>query len=261
MNQFRIFLRMERKTALAWTVGSSAYVLLMGILFVVMGGGDGLQELIDSYPSEILDAFGGQDIGNPVGFLNAEFGAFAPLVYGIFLLMLISKHLSGAQESGRIDHVMARPLSRKQYYWSLLGAALVVFLVLLVGLILSAVLGFLGEASGREMLGLVGFMVDLVPYALLMIGLGGLLGSLFHQRAKGNILGAIVVALSFLLDMAARLSSDLEALAWVTPIGLLGKSNLADGDPSAVYWLVSMGLAAIFAFLGARVWDRKQLVA
>ncbi len=261
MNQFQVFLRMEKKPLLAWALGTGVYVALMGLIYVAMGGGEGLAELAESYPQEILDAIGAEDLSTVKGFLGAEFGAIAPLVFGIFLIMLMTKHLAGAEEGGRLDHVLARPVPRALYYWSLLGAGATIYAVILAVAAVFGVLGFAAVAEPSDLPGIVGAMVDMLPFGLIFLGLGGLLGAAFHQRGRANAFGAGAVVLFFAMDFASRLVDSLEWLTYVTPMGYLGRSDLAGGDLDIGYVAFSLAAAGLTAVGGWQLFIRKQLYA
>ncbi len=261
MNQFRVFLRMERKATMAWALGTGAFVGLMGIVYVAMGGSEGLSELAQAYPQEILEAIGADDLTSVLGFLRAEFGSLGPLVFSIFLVTLMTKHLAGAEEGGRLDHTLARPLRRSTYYWSLLAAGACIYAAILLVAALAGVAGFAAEASARELAGIVGLMADMLPFGLTFLSLGALLGALFHRRSQANVAGAGIAAALFALDFVARLASNAQWAGYLTPFGYLGRSDLANGHPDLGYLAFALSSSILLAFAGWFFFDRKDLYA
>lgn len=262
MKPVHVVLRSERAPMLAWSLGLAAYMLMLGAVFSAFDPGE-LEALMENYPEDLLKVFGDiTTIGTVDGFLEAELASLFPLVLGVFAVMLMTKHLAGAEEQGRLDHVLARPLTRRSYYWHLLLAGATIVAVMLAGGALGGILGFaLADAGPRELAGIIGFMLDLLPLGLFYLGLGAVCGSLFHRRAPANLLGTVVVVVLYMLDVVARLVQDLDWLAYWTPNGYLSKSDLYNADPHLGYLAFALGLALLLAYLGSVVFDRKDLYA
>ncbi len=264
MNPVAPFLGSERRPLIAWSVGLAAFTLLLGLVYASFDDPAELDRLLENYPEELLEVFGGagQEIGSVKGFLGVEMAAYMPLLLGIFAVMYATKHLSGAEENGALDHLLARPITRQQYYWGLIAAGSITLTTMLLGASLGGIIGFaVAGASARDLVGIVGLMLDFLPIALLYLALGALTGSLNHRRATANIVGIVVVIVFFAIDVVARLVDDLDWLVWLTPHGYLGKSDLFDGDPHLGYLVFCLGLGGVLAWAGSWWFDRKDLYA
>ncbi len=262
MNQIRVFLRSERTPTLAWSLGLAAYVFLMGAIFASFDAAD-LNALLENYPEDLLEVFGDiQDFGSVDGFLQAELGGYFALVLGVFAVMLMTKHLAGAEEQGLFDHVLARPITREAYYWQLVAAGTAILGVMLAGAAIGGMIGFsMADTGPRELVGIFGIMFDFLPIGVFYLALGAACGAVFHRRARANILGIVVVFSGFIMDVAARIVEDLDWLAYWTPNGYLSKSNLYDAEPHLGYLAFAFGLAIVLAYAGSVAFDRKDLYA
>ncbi len=260
MKHYQVILRMNRRSIIAWSSGVSAYVLLMGLIFIAFGGAEALGDLAESYPEEILEAFT-SDIASVQGFLEAEAGTFLPVVFGIYLIMGMAKYLAGAEEDGRLDHLLARPISRDAYYWHTLLAGGIGFAIIMAAATIGGVIGFAGEATGKELLGIAGMMFEQFLLGLVFLGLGGLLGAAFHRRGAANATGAGIVVTFFFLALASRVSADLDWMAWLTPLGYRFRSDLFDGDLDPAFLAVCVLLSTGTALAGWLIFRRKNLYA
>ncbi len=259
MNQFTIFWRLERKPLIGWALGLGAFIVLMGLVFTTSASD--FEQLWEDYPDTIKEFIPEGDLSSIGGFLQLEAGSFFPIMFAIFLVMLMSKHLSGAEESGRLDHALARPVTRAAYYWNLHLAVLAIFATLLAAIALAGILGFSGDATGRDVLGIIGFSFEFLPLGIAFIGIGGLTGALFHRRSQSNGVGVAVAVLFFALSIVGRVATDFDWVSNLTPMGLLDRSDLFEGQLDAVYTIACLTLGAVTSVAGWWVFENKNLYA
>ncbi len=258
MKPYQVFFRMERRGIFSWAAGAGLLLLLFGIIYGVFGQ-EQFDELLEAYPPELLEAF--PDISSINGFIKAEAGSFLPLVFGLYLVFLMTKHFAGAEEGGRLDHVMARPITRTTYYWNTLLGGAMGYAIIVAAMTLGALAGFAAVASPRELLGIVGLMFEYFILGLPFLALGGLLGSAFHRRGPANGVGAGIVVFFFAVDFAGRLIDGAPWLAYLSPMGFQARSNLFDGEPSLLYFTIVPGFSLLAALAGWLVFRRKNLYA
>ncbi len=261
MNQFRIFWRLERRPMIGWALGVGGFLLLMGLVYAGAGGSEEFGQLWETYPDSIKEFIPEGDLSSAGGFLELEAGSFFPLMFGIMLIMMMTKHLSGAEETGRLDHALARPVTRLGYYWHLHLGVLAVYGVILAAGAAGAILGFANELDGQQTLGIIGMMAEYIPLGIAFIGIGGLVGAAFHQRSKSNGAGIAVVILFFAITIVSRVVDELEWLGKINPIGLRDQSDLFNGELDAAYVLVSLAIGAACSVGGWLIFERKNLYA
>ncbi len=260
MKQFLVTLRLTRRSIISWSLGVAAYLALMGIIYDALGGAEELSRLAEAYPQELLEAFA-EDFSSIEGFIDAEAGTFFPVVFGIYLVMASTRWLAGAEESGVLDHFLARPVGRDAYYWNILLAITIGFAAICVAALIGAELGFIGETSGKDAAGLVGWMAEHFILGLLFIGLGGLLGSAFHRRGQANAVGAGIVVAWWVMEFAARTVDQLAWMSYWTPMGYRTRSHFYTGDPDPAFLVICIIGGAALAVAGWLVFRRKNLYA
>lgn len=261
MNQFRIFWRLERKPLIGWSAGVGGFLLLMGLVYAGAGGGEGFAELWEQYPDTIKDFIPAADLSTAGGFVKVEAGTFFPLLFGIMLVMMMTKHLSGAEETGRLDHALARPVTRFVYYWHLHLAVLALYCAILLAALIGTYVGFAAELDGDIAVRFLGMWVEYIPLGIAFVGVGGLVGAAFHQRGKSNGLGIGIVVAFFAMGLIARLVDELDWLADLTPIGLHEQSDLYNGELDLAYTIVSLVVGILASVGGWIIFDRKNLYA
>jgi putative exporter of polyketide antibiotics len=146
MNQWPVILRLYRGNIIGWSAGVGGYILLMGLVYAAMGGAEGLADLAEAYPQEILEVFGAEDLTSANGFLSVDFGAFAPLIFALFIIKVVTKYLAGAEVPGALDQALARPISRNHYFWQLMAAAGTIVVIVIGVASPAAALGFAFDA-------------------------------------------------------------------------------------------------------------------
>ena len=257
----QVFLRAERRQAIGWAIGLGAFVAMVGGIYASFDDPRQLDQLMENYPEELTEVFGGSEgIGTVSGFLRIELAGYMPVLLGVLGIMLVTKHLAGAEERGALDHLLARPVTRLQYYWGLLLAGLGVVALALAGAAAGGMLGFAFAGIGLEdHLGIAGMMLEFVPAAAIYLALGAFLGSAFHRRGLANAVGVAVVIAMMALEVVGRLVEGLDWVTYLTPHGYLGRSDLFHGEPDLGYLAYSAALATLLALAGARRFETKDL--
>lgn len=260
MSLLRIQLRTERVGLLGWGIGLFVLTLTVALSFTAIEeDAAAFEEAFESF-GDIEAAFGVDSLTSPDGYLKSNSFALYPLLLGIYGGLAATKAFAGAQESGRLDHVLSRPLSRTRYLWvnaTALGLGQVA-IVLAAGI--GAVLGY--TAIGQPA-GVVGrsfaMALDVLPVALVHVSLG-ILAAAWADR-KGAAVGLVmaIVVGGFAIDLVGNLVDALDWLQYLTPYGYWGRSDLYNGDPDPLYLVVSTVL--VVAALAVARWrfDRKDL--
>jgi ABC-2 type transport system permease protein len=84
-----------------------------------MGQQGDLMQMIESYPPEFLAFFGGDaaSLATTEGYLGMYGFSMLPLIVGIFAVIAGSGLLASDEESGRLDLIVAHPVSRAGLFW------------------------------------------------------------------------------------------------------------------------------------------------
>ena len=116
--EFKHTIRRLRGQAVGWSIGLVLYGLLLGSFYDTMDTIEGLDELLKSYPPEMLAFFGSMaEMTTPWGYLDTEYFTLINLIIGIFTIGVCVNLIVGDEEKGLLDLVLAYPISRSGLYW------------------------------------------------------------------------------------------------------------------------------------------------
>jgi ABC-2 type transport system permease protein len=178
----------------------------------------------------------------------------------IWGLLISTRLLRGEEDSGRWElYVSGRTTRGRAVTQAAVGLGVgVVALWVPTGLISAA-------AGGGSKVG-IGFGAWLylasaaAASAAMFITIGMLVGQLAANRHEANLIGAGVLAASYLIRMVADSAPGLNWLRWASPLGWIEELRpLTGSDPLAFVPIVS--LVAILVVLAVRVASRRDLGA
>jgi ABC-2 type transport system permease protein len=181
-----------------------------------------LEKLLSSYPPELMAFFG--DTGNmtalftPEGYLGFEFFSFMPIILGIFAVLAGSDLLASDEESGRLDLILAHPISRTGLFFGQ-ALAFAVAIVCILGIV------WLGLLIGRqwsiiELTGIelarpfLSLGVELILFGAFALALSMFLPS---RRLAAAVAGLALVA-SYFITSLARINDDLKEIVKFSPL-------------------------------------------
>jgi ABC-2 type transport system permease protein len=109
--------RDHRRALAGWCVGIVGYVALIASIFPSIDGSPQLDELIKSYPDVLKSLFGitgGGSITSGAGFLDAELFSFMlPLLILVLAISSGARTFAGEEDAGRLEIVLAYPITRR----------------------------------------------------------------------------------------------------------------------------------------------------
>jgi len=176
--EFKHTLRRMRGQIIGWSIGIGLYGLLMVSFYDSISTIEGFEQYIASFPEELMAFFGDMmRITTPKGYIDIYYFNYMTVIIGIFTVSAGASLLVKDEEEGRLDLLMAYPVSRSSLFWGrLLGYITSIVLILLVGWL------SWWAPSGNVGMGLTGleFMRPFIPLLiqLLLFGFLGLLLSM-----------------------------------------------------------------------------------
>jgi ABC-2 type transport system permease protein len=257
---FRYRLKSFRGQILGWGIA----LALLGVLLVQFYGTisdqqQQLEQLLESYPKEFIAFFGDfESFATPSGYLSIEFFSYMPLIMGIFAVLMGSGLLASDEESGRLDLIMAHPVSRTVLYSGRVAAFVAATLAILTlawaGLAVPAEMGTI-DVSWHEML--LPFLSLLA--ALLFFGtLAVLLSQVLPSRRMAAMVDGLLLVASYFMTALARINADLQPLADFSPLEYYQGGEAIDGL-NLTWFLGLLAGALLFAILGWWRFQRRDI--
>ncbi|MBX3029724.1 MAG: ABC transporter permease subunit [Chloroflexi bacterium] len=209
-------LREQRRALLAWMIGLSAVAVLYASFYPAMSSPD-LTEAMDSFAPEFMEALGFTALGTPAGYLGSTtFGIPGPVLTILLAAWLGIRAIAGEEEGGRLDLLLAQPVSRWRVALERFGALVVVMAVLAVVLFVALL-----SISGPADLGAIGpgnLAAGTIHLAVLGVWFGGLalgVGAATGSRAITTGVVAIVGVGGY---FANTLAAPIDAIGWMRDI-------------------------------------------
>lgn len=253
--EFKHTLRRKRGQILGWGIGLALYGLMMVSLFDTMAGIEGFEEMIASYPQELMAFFGDMvAISTPRGYLDVYYFSYMTVIVGIFVVGAGAGLIVGDEEKGVLDLVMAHPIGRAALFWGRVAG----FVVAIAAILLVGWLSWVIPAGNTGMnLTWIEFLRPFLPLfaELLLFGMLTFLLSLVlpSVRMAGMLGGGLLVA-NYLSIGLAKLNEDLEHVIKYTPLYYYQGGRAIDG----LNWGWLGGLLLVSLALGLAAWWRFQ---
>jgi len=256
MTIFRYTLRRFRGQFLGWGIA----LALMGVLIISIYDSfaaeqEQFEELLKMYPPEI-SAFMGDlsSMATPEGWISLEFFSYMPLILGIFAVLTGSGLLVSDEENGRLDLIMAHPISRAALFLGRLLAFVTATVAILVitwlGFIVSMTWSSMDIGWGRMWLPMLSLLAELLLFGTMSLLLSMVLPS---RRLAATTAGLLLVA-SFFITGLAKINGALEPVAKLSPLNYYQAQD-------AFHALNGAGLAGLLAvavLFAALAWWRFQ---
>jgi ABC-2 type transport system permease protein len=220
---------------------------------------ESLQQLINSYPPELLAFFGDATaVFTPAGFLGVELFSLMPLILGIFAILSGSGLLAADEENGTLDLFLAHPISRAQLYAGRLAAFVTAIVAILAIIWVGLILGARGGPLGLSPIELARPLLPLGAELLLFGTLALTLSMLLPSRRTAAMLAGLVLVGSYMATSLSRVNDNLKALARWLPLDYYqGGAAIAHLNLGWLLGLLAAGLAC--AALGAWLFQRRDI--
>ena len=235
----------------------SAYAALMILLAPSLLGEVDLATLIEQYPPALVEAFDLTVIGTIEGYIALELYEFAWLLgLGIYLTYSAAGSVAGDVDDGRMDTLLAAPVSRVQ-------VVVEKFLSLLVPIVVVNVVVLVVVAVGTTLIDypipaadLVAVHALSVPYLLFCGGLGMVASVVAPRRfvAEGLAVGALVG--TFLLETVTA-GTDLDWLSAVAPMRYYDPIAILTASEYDYAGAALLSLAAVALLAASGAWFRR----
>ena len=237
------------------------YLLLIIALFPSIEAASGaMEEYAQALPPAVQESFAVDAIGTIEGFLAAEVYQFVwVLLLGLYLAYVAGGMVAADLETGRIDLLLATPVSRKraivETYLStlvpILALNIVMPVVLLGGLVL------IDQSLSTQ--NLVALHVFSVPYLLLTAAIGLALSVGFRRADLAQRGGLALIFMLFILDSVTA-GTDVEWLGAVSPTRYYSPADiLVDGTLDVGGAVILLVAAFVLVVASAEYFQRMDV--
>ncbi|MFC6763832.1 ABC transporter permease subunit [Natrinema soli] len=218
------------------TVGLSLYVAFIIWYFSLLDP-SAYEQIAESLPPAMLDAFGMQSIGSIEGWLGGQIYTFLWLLgLGIYFAYASAGVIAGDIESDRMDLLLSFPVSRSQLLAEKFASFLlpVISLNVVVGGVTYGLVLAIGETIDPMHLALAHLLS--IPYLLVCAAIGMVLSVLVDRAAVAE---RAAIGLIFVLWLVESAVGAAEGFAWIqnispthyyspTPVLIDGSYELVD---------------------------------
>lgn len=237
---------------IGWIIGIAAVLGMYLPLYPSMQS-DEVVQMVESFPSELINALNMTDIVTGSGYTSATF--FGLLGFVLLVIATTSwgaAFIAGMEESGRLELTLAHAVGRVQY--ALESVAALAVKILALAAVTYGIIWLLNEPSelGLSTTNLLAVTIAWASLGLVSGTAALAAGALTGRRIWAIGVGAGVAVVGYVLDAVANSSESLEWLRAISPFTwAYGETPLANGFDWSGLGLL-WGLCAVA--LGVTVW-------
>lgn len=250
----------ERRGFLWWALGIVVLSLMYLAVYPSIGANQQFQDLLASYPPEILAFLGTTDLTTPAGYLTSEnFNIMVPILLLIVGVRAAVRSIAGLEREGTLDLVLATPTPRwRVVLESWVGVALFTLALVLVQLVMFGVLGPAFTLT-VSVVGLAAMCLSLWLLVLLYSTLALAIGAATGRTEVAAGVATVLAVVSFLVQTLAKLAD------WIKPLGPYSPWTWYIGNEPLVNGLRPVDLAVfvvlilVFLVLGTLGFQRRDV--
>ena len=260
---FRHLWRSQRTKLVIVSIAMAAWSVFLPVIYSSFGSQ--IKQIVDSgiIPKELM-TFGGGDpftLGGSIalGYIHP----IAIILVAIFAIGFSTTAVAGERQRGTLEVILARPVSRRTLYVTLLVA-----LVLFVGIVLAA--SIVGTIVGSALVGVIGELPgERLPLLwlngmLLWVAIGaiGLAASVSFDRLTPAIgVTLAIVLVSYFLEILGSLWSDAQAVQGYSIFHYLEAKDVLAGTADPIGFALLAVIAAVAIGWALVEFPRRDLAA
>jgi ABC-2 type transport system permease protein len=263
---FRAVVRDRRRAWIWWTVALVATAFLIAASFGAIEGQEELNATFEDMPDSVRVLMGidaEMSLTSPAGYLNSQwFANMFPILLSIYGVGIAARLIAGEENAGRLELLLAHPVTRRRVLVQRGLAALALLVVL--GVLSSLALVALAPAFGLHEVGF-GALTAASTSCVLLGALHGAVaygvGAWTGRRGIALAAGSALMGGGFLVQSLASISEALHPVRWLSPVfWFVDARPVVDGwGPMLVPSLLAVGVSAVAVGLGAWRFDRRDI--
>jgi ABC-2 type transport system permease protein len=256
-------LRDARRALLWWSLGLVGMTAMMVAVYPTVRDNPDLNKMVQDYPEGLkaFIAFGGDvDYLSGAGYLGSELFSFmVPLLLLVAAIGAGARAIAGEEERGKLDLLLANPISRRRLVVDKLAALAAEVAVLALVLYLSLVIGSEAVSMNVSASHLAAATASAALLALAFGAIALLVGAATGHRAAAAGVAAAGAVAAYLVNSLAALVDFLEPARKASPFyHYVASDPLRHGlGPGHVAFLLVLALIA--GALAVVLFDRRDL--
>jgi len=250
----------QRRSLAGWLIGISVIGVFYAALYPVINNPE-MRAALEAYPESFLDAIGFTDVTSAAGYLGSTtFGLLGPALLIAFAAAVGGSAIAGEEESGRLDLVLAHPVSR----WSVViqRFASIVVAMVAVGLVLAVGLVAISGPADLADIGAANLFAASIQLALFGSLFGAIALAVGAVTGRRSVVYAVVAVVGVAGFFGNNLGPSIEALAWLRDVSPFhyysGGLPLRNGVQLVDIAVLAMAAVALVLVGGLR-FDRRDI--
>lgn len=263
MNIFIREMKVYAKSIVLWCIGMLFMIVSgMGKFSYYAESGKSMKEIISKIPKTLRAILGFQnfDVTKVSGFYGVLF-LYILIMAVIHASMLGANIIAKEERDKTAEFLMVKPVSRNRIITSKLLAALANVLILnIVTLVLSVVI--VGKYSGGERVAgdIIALMSGMLILQVLFLSAGAAIASANKNPRNSASIASFMILTSFVLYIAADMSSKLEFLKYITPFKYFDAQDIIYGKGlSPAYVILSFAVIAVLVCITYIFYNKRDL--
>jgi ABC-2 type transport system permease protein len=236
-----------RRSVMWWTLAITALALTTAAAWPGLEGSEALQSFEDM--GALLEAFGATNLSSPSGYLDGQmYALMLPLLLSAMAIAVTSNLTSGDEDAGRLEFLLALPVSRRAVWLCRFAAAA----MSVIGVAAAVTVGMIGlrPLFSLHEVGVVRIATataGAAALALFCAAIAYAAGGAGASRGRAIGIAALVLVTSYVMTFIAPLVAELEGIRrWSPWYWALGEQPVSDGvDAVSLTFVIAVGIMLV----------------
>lgn len=263
MNIFFRELKSHRKGLFFWSLGMFLLIASGMMKYAsLLGGGQSVSQLMDSFPKSIQTIFGlsGFDISKPREYFGVLF-LYIALMATIHAILLGTDLISKEERDKTTEYLFVKPISRQSVISYKIFAGLVNLIVFNLVTLLSSIL-FVNQFGGGTSItpDILLLMVGLFMLQLVFFSIGIAIAAACKKPRYSTGIATSLLLITLILYFIINFNSKLDYLSYLTPYKYFdARTILNTGSLDSLYILISVVLIILLTWSAYFTFKKRDL--
>jgi ABC-2 type transport system permease protein len=252
------------KSLILWTVIVAGLAALMLFMYPAFKDTfDEVENFLNAYPPEFLEAFGlgegGLDMSTIYGWFGVEGYLFVMLIGGSYAAILGSSILSKEEDDKTIEFLLSKPISRTQIIF---GKAIVVLINLVILNLAVSVFLLIAFTTLGDFDIVIWLLYAFAPLLLqLFFASIAMFISIFVTKSRQVMSVSLGLSIGlYVVDLISKLTDNAEFLKYFTPYEYINAVSIVeDHRIEPIYLLITLFVIAISVIGSWQLYIRKDI--